>query len=63
MAEQDPDPFFHETDQRIRNRIKMNRIRNTGLLGILILLSLLSLTGTAFVFFLINTELENILKQ
>ena len=26
----DPDPFFHETDPRIRISIKMKRIRNTG---------------------------------
>ena len=25
----DPDPFFHETDPRIRISIKMKRIRNT----------------------------------
>ena len=26
----DPDPCFHETDPRIRSRIKIKRIRNTG---------------------------------
>ena len=29
--EQDPDPFFHETDPRIRIHIKMKRIRNTAI--------------------------------
>ena len=27
----DPDPIFHERDPRIRIRIKMKRIRNTGI--------------------------------
>ena len=28
-SEQEPDPLFHETDQRIRIHIKMKRIHNT----------------------------------
>ena len=34
----DPDPFFHETDSRIRTRIKIKRIRNTDLCTLTFLL-------------------------